>query len=107
MYVKRFLHQELLSRYLTQTYQWLLPKLKFDKNRYMEVFMENLEPRKQPATEPTNLEPEQSFVDEELNEDELEQVNGGTDPTSKGKGKLSGFSFTRKIDKSSPNFFIH
>ncbi len=64
--------------------------------------MENNETKEQSTPETIGQKPEQPRIKEEMGEDELEGVTGGSS-TGAGAGKVTfnPFSITRKIDKAS------
>lgn len=69
--------------------------------------MENNEPKEQPILTTSNMEPITS--EEELSDDDLDQVSGGIGSQSTGAGagkvKLSEFTISKTLDKTSPNIF--
>ncbi len=52
--------------------------------------------------------PEQPGIEEEMGEEELDRVSGGTSSTGAGAGKVifNPFSITKHVDKSTPVLFL-
>ncbi len=65
--------------------------------------MENNETKEQSTPETIGQKPEQPRIEEEMRDDELDGVTGGSQSTGAGAGKVTfnPFSITRKIDKAS------
>ena len=69
--------------------------------------MENNEPKEQPIPTTSKMQP--ITGEEELSDDDLDQVSGGIVSQSTGVGegkvKLSNFTISKIVDKTSPNIF--